>query len=106
MARSIETKTLNNGGKRYFCFDCSMFKEVLAGETLVSATVTGPTLDGFTIGSPAINTEVFDGVPVGKGVVFLVTTTTATPVGNYPLEGFVTTSGGAIIDPKGRLVID
>ncbi len=99
----ITTKTLNKyqGETVTLCFDFTEMAELKAGEEITAQAVDA--VPGLTIGTPTVNDVEFDGVPVGKGVLFTVSTTTA---GTYVLQVTITTDGGSVRIGRGGLVVN
>lgn len=85
-----------------YLFDFSNFPEVVSGETLSSPSV--PAVPGLTIGTPAVTSEIRDGIAAGKAVEVTISGGAADTI--YEVQCAVATSGGSTRIVKGALAVD
>lgn len=109
---TYQTRTKTPTEAVAFVFSYEEFPEIVGGETLVSAVVTGPggaALSGISATSPTVTTqdEVVDsaGTKVLSGKGFLSTISGGTAGTDYIVECLATFSGGAERAVQGKVSV-
>ena len=90
------------GEVRTVPFNYSNFPEILGGDTLSSATVTGNP-GGLTVGSASVSAAVVDGIPIGQAILAVVSG--GTDGVDYALTCLATTAAGSVLEVRGVLSV-
>ena len=104
MANPITRHTLqaHASDDRLYLFDMTSCPELVAGDTIASATITGDTA-GLTIGTPAATTVELDGIAAGFAAQCTISGFVADT--NYNLSAIVTLASGRKVVVPGRWVV-
>lgn len=95
MPNTIPTQTLAKAASddRYYICDLTKCPEIVAGDTIASATISGGA--GLTIGTPEVLAATTDGIAAGKGVKVQISGGTDDETAS--LAVVATLSGGSVI---------
>lgn len=99
---NVDTLLAAVGDDRFYGFDLSPIPELIAGQTVASVTIIPSSVPGLTIGSPIVNSTVFDGIQPGFLIVVQVSGGTAKTVYKFAAR-VVLTDGSVIIIPARML---
>lgn len=100
-AMPVDVLPKPEGEDRDYGFDFSKTPEIVAGATISSSEILGGS--GLTIGTPAANVAIFDGIAIGKAVV--VEISGGSDDNTYSLACRATLSTGRKIVIPGKIAV-